>query len=96
MIQPQPVRQTVGPSHWHESYPIAIEGLRQSPIDISTVEAETDVGLGEKKLTWKYLRNGLKDMENTGASWKVNVDGSGSGVTTFAQLIASTCPMQVV
>jgi carbonic anhydrase len=36
-----------GPDHWHKDFPVAKEGVRQSPIDIETDTAEKDDGLVE-------------------------------------------------
>ena len=66
-----------GPSKWHEEFPIAKDGVRQSPIDIVSEEAAADEGLNA--LTWKYATEDLKDIENTGSSFKINSEGDGSG-----------------
>ena len=57
---------------------MAKEGKRQSPIDITTATAESDSDLTKKPLRWSYVSDNVKDIENTGASWKVNTDGAGS------------------
>ena len=118
-----------GPSHWHEEFPVATEGKRQSPIDIQTAKAVLDeklrakvrktclimeilclgiflhffdfhhllhlwrfsfwiwpnkifkfkyYSIPEKALKWSYVPENNIDIENTGASFKVNVDGKGS------------------
>lgn len=70
--------ETDGPERWHDHYPVAKEGKRQSPIDIATATAESDSDLTKKPLRWSYVSDNVKDIENTGASWKVNTDGAGS------------------
>jgi len=67
-----------GPSHWYEEFPVAKEGKRQSPIDIQTAKAVLDEKLRAKALKWSYVPENNIDIENTGASFKVNVDGKGS------------------
>jgi len=67
-----------GPAHWHEEFPVAKEGKRQSPIDIQTAKAVLDEKLRSKALKWSYVPESNIDIENTGASFKVNVDGKGS------------------
>ena len=57
---------------------MAKEGKRQSPVDIATESCETDAALSKTPLKWSYDPDKIKDIENTGASWKVNVDGFGS------------------
>jgi len=66
-----------GPAHWHEEFPVA-KGKRQSPIDIQTARAVLDEKLRSKALKWSYVPGNNVDIENTGASFKVNVDGAGS------------------
>ena len=68
-----------GPSCWHNEFPVAKEGKRQSPIDItpdSAVDATSQCK--EKPLKWVYNTKHCLDIENTGSSWKVNVNGCGS------------------
>lgn len=74
-----------GPSHWHEvddgAYSISMTGERQSPINISTSSAEVSTcdQLGE--LEYSYVAKNCTSVENTGSSWKVNVDCDGSSLT---------------
>merc|ERR1711951_109040 len=69
-----------GPEKWHIEFPVAKEGKRQSPIDLSTELAQTDSNLGKAPITCKYVDKNILNIENTGASWKVNVDGAGSSL----------------
>ena len=58
---------------------MAKEGRRQSPIDItpdSAVDATSHSR--EKPLKWVYNTKHCLNIENTGSSWKVNVNGCGS------------------
>lgn len=43
-----------GPNYWHIDFPVAIEGLRQSPIDINTDSAEKVMYRIQPKIK-KYL-----------------------------------------
>jgi len=70
-----------GPDKWHIEFPVAKEGKRQSPIDLSAELAQTDSGLRKTPITVKYEAKNTLNIENTGASWKVNVDGAGSCLT---------------
>jgi len=69
-----------GPSYWHVvegcAYSIAVEGTRQSPIDVKPSQVEVDEELGEMK--YMYNANNCVSVENTGASWKVDVNSDGS------------------
>jgi len=69
-----------GPSMWHIvegcAYPIAVEGNRQSPIDVQTNKVEVCEELGELK--YMYDAKNCMCVENTGASWKVDVNSDGS------------------
>jgi len=70
-----------GPSCWHKDFPVAKEGRRQSPIDItpdSAVDATSHSR--EKPLKWVYNTKHCLNIENTGSSWKVNVNGCGSSL----------------
>ena len=58
---------------------MAIEGKRQSPIDIETSKIIDGSSVtSSKPLTWSYQLDHCLNIENTGASWKVNVNGTGS------------------
>ena len=71
-----------GPSQWHNGYPVAVEGKRQSPIDIVTdAVVDGSAVTKSKPLKWSYNKDHCLNIENTGASWKVNVNGSGSSLT---------------
>lgn len=70
-----------GPDKWFKDFPVAKEGKRQSPIDLSTELAQTDGALRSAPITCTYVDKNILNVENTGASWKVNVDGKGSCLT---------------
>lgn len=67
-----------GPEHWHKDFPVAKEGVRQSPIDIDTTVADKDDKLLERQLEWHYSPEKVLHIENTGYSWTVSVAGSDS------------------
>ena len=71
---------SLGPDNWHKDFPVAKEGKRQSPIDLSSELAQTDGGLRSAPIACKYVDKNILNVENTGASWKVNVDGKGSNL----------------
>ena len=69
-----------GPETWHKDFPVAQEGKRQSPVDIKIEDiVEGRHVTGERPIKWKYTTKHCLSLENTGHSWKVNVDGNGSG-----------------
>lgn len=71
-----------GPDKWHKDYPVANEGKRQSPIDIITDKAiDATSASTEKPLKWCYNTKHCLNIENTGSSWKVNVNGCGSSLS---------------
>ena len=57
-----------GPEKWAVSYPAAIAGKRQSPVDISTGEAEEEVG----EVSLRTIPCSLLNLENTGVSWQLH------------------------
>ena len=59
-----------GPLRWGQWYPLAQEGVRQSPIDIKTEEIESDPHLGP--LVAKYSPAALTNLENTSKSFQVH------------------------
>lgn len=65
----------LGPETWSKSYPAA-GGARQSPVDICPPDLQM---LQVKKLSWQYIPENEKTVTNSGHSWVVNVDGTGSG-----------------
>jgi len=70
-----------GPDNWHSGFPVAKEGKRQSPIDIQPDKATDGSAVtNAKPLKWSYKTDHCLNMENTGSSWKVNVNGSGSSL----------------
>ena len=63
---------------------MAKEGKRQSPIDIVTENVVEAMSVTtEKPLSWQYTEKHCLNLENTGSSWKVNVDGTGSSKVIF-------------
>jgi len=70
-----------GPDCWHNNFPVATEGKRQSPIDIDTSKlVDGSAVTSSKPLIWNYNKDHCLEVENTGASWKVNVNGTGSSL----------------
>ena len=81
-----------GPRQWHHEYPVAVEGTRQSPIDIVTencidgsesendCENENESGSegGKESLKWTYNTDQCLTIKNNGHTWKVEVNGCGS------------------
>ena len=69
---------------------MAKEGKRQSPIDIVTEVAVEALSVStENPLSWQYTKKHCLNVENTGSSWKVNVDGAGSSTySIFVQYTA--------
>ena len=65
----------LGPDKWHKEFPVAKEGKRQSPIDLVN-DAEVEKDMSAKPLSWKYVPSNNVNIENTGASWKVNVQSN--------------------
>ena len=59
-----------GPDRWHEWFPVAVEGARQSPIDLVTTEARTDQTLGPLRPSYRPAT--LTNVENTSKSFQVN------------------------
>jgi len=71
-----------GPDSWHKGFPVANEGKRQSPIDIVTEKvADGSAVTTANPLKWSYNNDHCLNVENTGASWKVNVNGTGSALS---------------
>ena len=68
----------LGPENWFHDFPVAKEGIRQSPIDITTDVAVPDDGLLERPLKWHYSPESVIHIENTGQSWTVKVAGQES------------------
>ena len=62
--------QFLGPGLWSKLYPLA-DGVRQSPIDICQENCAEDADL--KGVTVAYRDMKMLNLENTGASWKVQV-----------------------
>jgi len=68
-----------GPAQWHQWFPIATEGTRQSPVDLCTSLCETDPSLEQVK--YSYNPNNCLKVSNTGASWKLDVKSDDSSLT---------------
>lgn len=66
---------TLGPDSWCAHWPVAREGKRQSPVDINTHAVATDSALNKNELEWTYHPEDVTEIENTGASFKLNVVG---------------------
>lgn len=60
----------VGPDTWAEEFPIANDGLRQSPINIISKEAKYDSSLKHLKL--RYDPSNAKGILNNGHSFQVD------------------------
>merc|ERR1711951_7597 len=59
-----------GPEKWHIEFPVAKEGKRQSPIDLSTELAQTDSTLGKAPITCKYVDKNILNVDGAGSSLK--------------------------
>ena len=59
-----------GPDQWHQWFPVAREGARQSPIDIVTTDTRGDQALGSLKPAYRPAT--LANVENTSKSFQVN------------------------
>jgi len=71
-----------GPDTWHKAFPVATEGKRQSPVDIKTEDVVDGSAVTlAKPLKWSYNTDHCLNVENTGSSWKVNVNGCGSSLS---------------
>lgn len=64
-----------GPDKWHKDFPVAKEGKRQSPIDLKT-DVDFEKSLNAKSWSYNYIPANNINIENTGASWKVNVQSN--------------------
>jgi len=70
-----------GPDKWCNGFPVATEGKRQSPIDIESGKSIDGSAVTKSApLIWHYEKDHCLNIENTGASWKVNVKGEGSSL----------------
>ena len=68
------VSMILGPDKWHKDFPIA-NGKRQSPIDLKN-DVESEKELNAKLLSWNYIPANNVNIENTGASWKINTQSN--------------------
>ena len=69
------IHYLIGPDTWHEDFPVAKEGKRQSPIDLKT-DVDVEETFNTPPLAYNYIPANNVDIENTGASWKVNVESN--------------------
>ena len=67
-----------GPDKWHEWFPVAQAGARQSPIDIVTTDTRGDLG----PLRPRYRPATLANVENTSKSFQVNFFDKGFALVT--------------
>ncbi|XKL65152.1 hypothetical protein PGB90_005238 [Kerria lacca] len=65
------------PAKWPLLFPNA-GGSRQSPVNIETSLVTSDDSLRNEPLTWKYVPENCFSINNTGYSWRVDVNGTGS------------------
>eukprot|EP00088_Acartia_fossae_P007257 TRINITY_DN13390_c0_g1_i1.p1 TRINITY_DN13390_c0_g1~~TRINITY_DN13390_c0_g1_i1.p1 ORF type:complete len:268 (+),score=84.47 TRINITY_DN13390_c0_g1_i1:26-805(+) len=72
-------KENDGPAHWGKLFPVAVEGVRQSPIDIVQCDCEDDSSLSP--LAPKFESLDKLALENTGASWKVDYHPEKSSLT---------------
>ncbi len=63
-----------GPDTWKNTFPLATSGNRQSPIDIITDNIKLEEL--EKPLKWSYPIGCAQTIANTGASWKIVMEGN--------------------
>ena len=62
-----------GPDAWHNNFPVAKAGKRQSPVDIKTSKIIDRFYVTlSKPLNCNYQNDHCLNVENTGASWKVD------------------------
>lgn len=69
-----------GPKQWHEKFPLA-NGVRQSPVNITTKTTRASTTLSQKPLRWKYIPENTKCLINPGYCWRVDINGKGSELT---------------
>ncbi|KAI1285915.1 Carbonic anhydrase 2 [Halotydeus destructor] len=61
-----------GPPEWAEKFPIALNGVRQSPIDIQTTCCSSTQGLPPLIVHWPDAISGC-NMTNGGYGWRVDI-----------------------
>ena len=59
-----------GPDSWHQWFPVAREGVRQSPINIVTSDTRSDQDMASLAPRYKLAK--LANVENTSKSFQVN------------------------
>jgi len=70
-----------GPKKWKLWFPVAVEGHRQSPVDIESIACETTACKKWKKLSASFSPTALLRLEHTGRSWQVTFDPIASSLT---------------
>lgn len=70
-----------GPETWSEKFPLAKNGVRQSPVNIVTSKTLTGKDLSVNPLRWTYISENTKCLVNPGYCWRVDVNGKGSELT---------------
>lgn len=65
---------------WHEKFPLA-NGIRQSPVNITTKTTRASTTLSQKPLRWNYVPENTKCLINPGYCWRVDINGKGSELT---------------
>ena len=68
----------LGPDQWHNTYPVAKSGTRQSPVDIVSTACTPDNSLEELK--YEYSPAIIKII-NTGSSWRMDFSSEGSNLS---------------
>ncbi|KAG1674885.1 hypothetical protein GQR58_014932 [Nymphon striatum] len=83
-------KKTDCPTTWYSKYPSA-RGSRQSPINIEINKVVQDRQfMFRSPLSFNYHTSQKQILKNTGASWQVNVEGSGSARKLVSHLPQET------
>ena len=69
-----------GPENWPQNFPLA-NGVRQSPVNITTSTTTTSTDLSANPLRWTYVPENSKCLINPGYCWRVDIKGEGSELT---------------
>ena len=67
-----------GPQEWGKWYPVAVNGTRQSPVDIVPGKCNQDKNL--PALQFQYTPAWIK-VVNTGSSWRMDFKPEGSNLS---------------
>jgi len=70
-----------GPKKWHLWFPLAVQGSRQSPVDIEGIACETAACRKWKELSATFSPTAHLRLEHTGRSWQVTFDPIASSLT---------------